>query len=253
MNKPRFNLPQYRGGNNNPNPAGMVAPDNSMRAVYNTVGKKDGFLSTQGFLRLERNITPGAAMNNIQFDLLENVTRNSGQTFPTEQRLVQADQFTVLRIGFFIGTYDTKKETRSSMDLATWANPNVFNGVNEAQGLRQIYSGFLSVQIGVTQYVRQQRMTAFLRRPITQGGVAVSTVAGQGVIPSDSWTDSNYGWINYVPTFELQGIQNYTIQVQLNNDAAAFGTPSGDRQDVAILMFEGIYHARLENGSKKAR
>lgn len=230
----------FRGGQRKPKPG--IAPDNSMRAVYNSVGYKPGFISTQGYLRLERNLV--GAMNTIQFDLLENVNKNAGQTFPTEQRLVQADMFTVLRIGFFIGSYVTTTENRSSMRLRTYPNENVFTAAG-ALALQQIYAGWLMVQIGVTQYVRQQRISSFYRVPQSQEGTAVSTVATTGVIQHDAWTDSNYGMINYTPTFELQGIQNYIIQVQLPQDATlSLTSPVANTQNVAILMFEGVYHQR---------
>ena len=221
--------------------------ENSDRNVWDAIRRKYGknYICTQGSLRLERNLS--GALNNVQFDLLENVNKNSGVTFPTELRLAQSDKFIVTSMGFFMATYDPgagTPETRSSAVLHTFPNANVFNGANEAKALQQLYAGILKIQIGTTNYVQQLRMMEFYRSPLLQQGTALSTVAGTGVALRDSMESGKYGYIKYTPTITLAGIASYNIGVQIQESPLMAVTPSGTRVDFVALCFDGIYLAK---------
>ena len=223
-------------------PVKQIPATNSMRAAYNSVGYMPGYVSTQGSIRLERNLS--GVLSTINFDLLENVNKN-GNAFPTELRLSQSDKFTVTHIGFFVSSYVTATESRSSAVLATYPNNKVFTGAGEAAGIQQAYAGILKVQIGTTTFVQQLHMNTFYRVPVSQQGVAVSAVATTGVIGRDTWNDALFGFLPYVPTITLEGIANYSIQVQLPaGSSSSFSDPAGLRTNFAALCFNGIYHAK---------
>lgn len=115
-------------------------------------------------IRLEADLSN--ASNSFQFNLTES---QGAITFPSERRLGISEAIVVYAMGFYLGK--AASATDSGFKLNTWADPEVFNGTNEASNLDAIFnSGRLRLNYMSRDYIPDMDLRRFRIVPQTQQG-----------------------------------------------------------------------------------
>lgn len=173
----------------------------------------------------------------------------AGQQLSTTVRLNQNDTFEVTDLSFLIFTHDTTSTLSPATDhLFTYPNASVFNTANEAANLYALYSsGQLNITIGVTNIFQKWDVLRAYRVPITQEGVAVSSVAGTGVIKFDAFEREMMPFCPLAPTITISGNGKNSFVINLPQ-GVDFRPASGTRENYVVLFIRGFLCA---NGAKQ--
>lgn len=225
----------------------MVKATNAPRALYDAVKRKySGYpntIVTDAYMRCEVSIQ--GTVNAVQFNTLI----NQGSQNNTEVRLNMTDRFCVASMGLFLmkaGTTTTATQAQiGSARLQTYPNRAVFSAANEADNLQQIYNGQLQVKINSVVFYQNWDVMRHYRVPTSQQGVAVSTVATDGIIPVSGYDSVAYPFSSVVPSFELDGKGKNEINLVLPNSTNLGGTNS---QNFVVLILRGLL---IQNGSER--
>ena len=104
---------------------GKILPTNAVRATYAGIKQRAGVVVTQGYLRLEQELT--GATGNIAF----NVLVNEGTKTKNERRLNITDAFTITSLSILIYKQAAAGNISAGV-LDTFPNPLTYTGANEA-------------------------------------------------------------------------------------------------------------------------
>ena len=221
---------------------------NNPRAVYNalrTEAQNPGVIVTESYLRLEQVL---GTQSIITFDYNQNV----GTPRVTERRLAISDSFQVTQIGFYLSNPSSTPGELGRTRLFTYPNQYVFTGATEADQLREIYNGFLSIRLGSTVFYDSLDMRRFMYIKTSQRLTSyISPAATTAQIQEDE-AEGSSGLMNVTPSFELSGTGKANIQITLpdpsNMAAAAVGT-----NNVAVLYFRGFLKQNYSAFGDQAR
>lgn len=179
---------------------------NQKAALY----AKRGVITSESYLRLEYKTT--GTLSVIPFTVLDS---QSGKTV-TERRLKINDSFTVMAISFYLGIapagFDTDAKVSKSV-LHTFPNKLVVTTA-EAINLQAIYNGYLNLVIDSTTFLEAVPMYKFYRVGTSQEGVG-SSAANNAPIARSQFETEMYGIADQVPSIELNGGANITLNVNL--------------------------------------
>ena len=142
-----------------------------------------------------------------------------------EKRLALPDVFVVTSMAIAIYKVPTGDPVSSGI-LRTYPNTATFSAANEARNLQAIYNGFLTVRVNQTVWIDSLDVQRFYRVPVSQQGVAVSTVAAAGVIQRDGYDNGDFPWYSTTPGIELSGATKNDISITLPESVALAGTSS---------------------------
>jgi len=169
-----------------------------------------GVITSESYLRLEYKTT--GTLSVIPFTVLDS---QAGKTV-NEKRLKINDSFTVMAISFYLGIaptgYDTDAKVSKSV-LHTFPNKYVVSSA-EAINLQAIYNGYLNLVIDSTTFLDSVPMYKFYRVGTSQEGVGSNAAKNQQVARSQFETEM-YGVADQVPSIELNGGANITLNVNL--------------------------------------
>lgn len=196
---------------------------NQSRAVLNQLQREyPGKVITDSYLLLMKTLQQ--TTTTITWDVLTN------QSTPTciEQRLNLSDKFVVRDWMYATMMTASAGATSTPAEISEgvpWTYPNAqatpFGfGPNFAPLIGVIYNGWIDVTINSLVYYRKFPVRNFYRVPTSQSGVAVSSIAVQGVLTADGWDSLNYGYSPVMPTFTLDGLGSNQIVMTLPNATA---------------------------------
>jgi len=203
---------------------GKIQATDRTRAIFNSLQKRRGVISTQSYLRLESVL---GTQGNVSFPVL----LNEGNANPNERRLSITDAFTVTSLAIVIYK-KLAANAISSAQLDTFPNPLVYAGAGEAAALQAIYNGFLSVRVNSVVYIDSLDTYRFYRVGTAQEGVNVS--AGAPYVASE-FAKGDYPFYSLTPSIRLSGATknelNLTLPESVNMAAAA-----GDDNRVVLYL-----------------
>lgn len=220
---------------------------NNTRSVYdvalNNARNKNNPAPTLGYLRCEQSINRSTGV--VKFNLLD----NQGTPTSTERRLKLADSFMILQFGLFIGrttiagTIPTADEYAKQVKY-TYPEAKVFSAANEAANLMNVYNGYTSLRVGPDTVIDSFPNYKFYRVPEAQQGMQFATTAAGVTQQTGGWSNSDWGYLNLVPSVELQGSQTILLQVDM---------PSSLNMAAAALSFNNLifemYGFLTQNGA----
>jgi hypothetical protein len=199
------------------------------RALFNSLKPKQGVITTQSYLRLEKQIS---TQSSIQFDVLNNV----GVMTPTEKRLSITDSFVITGLSIFAYTYATNvANSQEKSVLQTWPNPAVFAGVGEAASLQGVYNGYLSVRVNSTVYLDSLDLFRFYRVGTAQKGLTVFTASSYA---ASEFAGGDYGFYSLTPGIELSGATKNEIGITLPSNLAV--TPAANHATYVVCYLRGF-------------
>jgi len=218
----------------------IKAPSQGSRAqnIFNQKTQlyaKRGVITSESYLRLEKNTT--GTLSQIPFTVLDS---QSGRNV-TERRLKINDTFTVMAISFYLGIapggFDTDAKVAKSV-LHTFPNKLVVTA-NEAINLQAIYNGWLSLVIDSTTFLDSVPMYKFYRVGQSQEGVG-SSAANNAPTSRSEFDSEMYGIADQVPSIELNGGANITLQASLPTAVDLTVTTNGL---ICTLIMTGFLHS----------
>lgn len=196
---------------------------------------KKGVITSESYLRLEYKTT--GTLSVIPFTVLDS---QSGKTV-TERRLKINDTFTVMAISFYLGIaptgYDTDAKVSKTV-LHTFPNSLVVTAA-EAVNLQAIYNGYLNLVIDSTTFLDSVPMYKFYRVGTSQQGVG-SDAANNAKIPRSQFDSEMYGISDQVPSIELNGGANITLNVNLPTAVDLTVATNGL---ICVLVMTGFLHS----------
>lgn len=174
---------------------------------------------TQSYLRSEAVL---GTQSQINFPVLV----NQNVVSINEKRLALPDVFVITSMALAIYKVASGAPVSSGI-LRTYPNTSVFNGTaTEARNLQSLYNGFLTIRVNQTVWIDSLDVQRFYRVPVSQEGVAVSTVATTGLIQRDGYDNGDFPWYGTTPGIELSGATKNDISVTLPESIALGGTSS---------------------------
>jgi hypothetical protein len=192
-------------------------------------------LPLAGYLRSE--VILGVA-NSIEFPLRDNENAPGQPVFSTENRLRQNDSFYPTDFSVMFYTFDTTVAgARQRARLQTFGNPNVF-GLN-APEVNGAYNGNLSLRVNETVFMDSLDMQRFKFAEAAQQGVAVSAVAGTGVIPESTVRQSEAFAHEDAPLVRLNGMFNNRFAIRFPDVLDFTLEAENDLAVVAVLYLRG--------------
>jgi len=223
-----------------------IPATNNRRAILNFLKASytPDVIISEGFLRSD--ILLGNT-SQLTFSVNES---DGGQVLSPSLRLNQNDTFEITDYGIFIYTHDTVSTLPLSVEkLYTYPNESVFNTLNESANLNALYNaGKVQIKLGTTTIFQALDALRFYRVPITQQGVAVSTVAGTGIIKTDAYQTEMYPFAPSVPTVTISGNGKNIFQINLPDGVDFRPVAPSTRQNYAVLYIRGFLCA---NGAKQ--
>ena len=176
-----------------------------------------------------------------------NITTNSGATqTSSENWLEQNDIFVATSWNFLLAT---KLATAGAGSKKLFTCPNNLtpsasgglgtNGLNT----QALYNGKMNLTIQSTLWLKNVEILPTLLQPISQKGVAVSTIATTGVLNNDS-VDFSDLYIDMGGYIVFPG--NQQPQLTINCDAVNMASSDVLYENYAILMFDGYL---VQNGA----
>ena len=230
----------------------------SSRALYEQLKAKypksqfPNVIITESFLFLMKSIQNTITV--LNFDVLTNASSGTPPTV-IEQRLNMSDRFCVKDMAMFLmktaaaggGGVSTSAEINNGIPR-TYPNATVFANAGEALNLESVYNGFATIIIDSIVYYQKLDLRKFYRVPTSQQGVAVSTVAGTGVLANDGWDILNYAYAPVVPQFEFNGSGNNQFTFTNNNPTNLAGAVTS--QNWMCASFRGFLIQNV-NGQTK--
>lgn len=202
--------------------AGKV-PD-TCKAVWSSLRMESGALGTT---------------QTIQFAM--NVNDQSIPASPTEIRLQQVDTFVMTRLSVLLMRRPAGVQNNQSR-LYTFPNPNVFAAVGEAQALEAVYNGLLNIMVNRDLYTPQLDTRQFYRVPIGQEGAATAGAVPAGMVSGgytrDAWPESDWGFIEGIPTIAFFGGKTNQIAIDLRQSSAM--SAAGGAANIAVVFMRGF-------------
>lgn len=228
----------------------MIAITNSERATYNKLVEDYRAKNMKPIINWHSITLLSAALgtaNNIPFE----INQSNGGQLPqnaSEQRLNIVDKFTATRVMIGLVKVATGS-TVAANKTHNWVNPQIFTGSGEAAALRNIYRGWLQLQVNSTVYFPGLDMYNFWVVPELPELVAQTVTSGidaaaQSYITSDAKNGSEDGFIELIPTVTFSGGKKNVIQINLPASAAMAGTSSSN---YVILQFRGFLHQNVNS------
>lgn len=202
----------------------------AVRALLNRLPKQPGTITTQSFLRLEKQIT---TQSSVQFDVLN----NQGAQTINEKRLAITDAFTVSALSIFFYTYNTTvANSQEKTALQTWPNSNVFAGVGEAASIQGFYNGYLSVRVNSVVYIDSLDLYRFQRVGVAQQGVETTTTPSTYL--RSTWDGGDYGFYSLTPSIQLSGATKNEINITLPSNITV--SPAANHQTFVVCYLRGF-------------
>jgi len=180
------------------------------RALLNSLKPTRGTITTQSYLRLEKQL---GTQSSVNFDVLN----NQGAQTVTEKRLAITDSFVIsaVSIMFYEVTANTPARIAEST-LHTWPDANVFTGAGAPAALQAFYNSFLSIRVNSTVYLDSLDIYRHYRVGVAQQGVETTTTPSSYL--RSQWDGGDYGFYSLTPSIELSGATKNEISVQLPNN-----------------------------------
>jgi len=184
---------------------GIIQATDRTRAVFNSLKKRKGVVTTQSYLRLEQTL---GNTGSIQFQVLI----NDGQANANERRLAITDAFTVTSLAIVIYKQAAAGAISAGV-LDTFPNPLTFNGVGEANALQAIYNGYLSVRVNSVIYIDSLDAYRFYRAGVAQRGVETTTTPSTYV--ASEYSKGDYPFYSLTPGIRLSGATKNELTLTL--------------------------------------
>lgn len=191
----------------------IQATDRS-RAIFNSLRKRAGVVTTQSYLRLEQVL---GTQGQVTFQVLI----NDGAADANERRLAITDAFTVTSLAVVIYKQASGGKI-SAGTLQTFPNPLVFTGAGEAEALQAIYNGYLAVRVNSVVYIDSLDSYRFFRVGVAQAGVETTTTPS-GYVQSE-YSRGDYPFYSLTPGIRLSGATKNELSLTLPESVAMAGT-----------------------------
>jgi hypothetical protein len=191
----------------------IQATDRS-RAIFNSLRKRKGVVTTQSYLRLEQTL---GTSGNINFQVLI----NDGQANFNERRLAITDAFTVTSLAVMIYKQASGGNISAGV-LDTNPNPLVYTGAGEAAALQALYNGYLSVRVNSVVYIDSLDVYRFYRVGTAQK--AVQTTVTPSVYTASAYERGDYPFYSLTPGIRLSGATKNELSLTLPESVAMAGT-----------------------------
>lgn len=204
----------------------------AVRALFNRIPKRPGTITTQSYLRLEKELSTQSA---ITFDVLN----NQGSQQVTEKRLAITDAFQITALSMFFYTFDsTVANSQEKSRLNSWNNPAVFAGSGESASLQGFYNGYLSIRVNSTVFLDSLDLYRFYRAGVAQQGLQQTTTATVGTYQASSWDGGDYGFYSMTPSIELSGATKNEISITLPSNLTV--TPAANHKTFVVCYLRGF-------------
>lgn len=210
------------------------------RAIYKSLPKRPGVVTTQSYLRLEQVL---GTQGNINFQVLT----NEGTPNVNERRLAISDSFMITSI--FIGIYKVGAATPTNAQIAggvlnTYPNSITYSKAGEAANLQGIYNGYLSIRVNSVVYIDSLDCFRFYRVSTAQKGVNVSAAASNNAYVSEGYEKGDFPFYALTPGIRLSGATKNELQVTLPTSLDLTGTSS---TNYAVCYLRGFLE---QNGAQ---
>lgn len=206
---------------------GKITATDRTRAIYNSLKKRPGVVTTQSYLRLEQVLGTNGTIN---FQVL----LNDGSANANERRLNISDAFTVTALSVLIYKITTGAAiSRATLD--TFPNPLTYSGAGEAAALQAIYNGYLTVRVNSTVYIDSLDCYRFYRAGTAQRGVETTTTPSTYV--ASEYATGDYPFYSLTPGIRLSGATKNDLTLTLPESVNMAGTGSTNR---VVLYLRGF-------------
>jgi len=202
-----------------------IQPTDRSRAIFNSIKKRPGVVTTQSYLRLEQVL---GTQGNVNFDVL----LNQGQANANEKRLAITDSFTVTSMAVMIYKQAAAGKI-SAAQLDTFPNPLIYAGANEASALQALYNGYLTVRVNSTIFIDSFDVYRFYRVGVAQQGVETTTTPS--VYVANSFDRGDYPFYSLTPGIRLSGATKNDLSLTLPESVAMAGTAGTTNRVVLYL------------------
>jgi hypothetical protein len=204
----------------------------AVRALFNRIPRRPGTITTQSYLRLEKQLTTQSA---VTFDVLN----NQGAQTVTEKRLAITDAFQISALSIFFYTHNsTVANSQEKSRLHSWNNPSVFAGAGEAASLQGFYNGYLSIRVNSTVFLDSLDIYRFYRAGVAQQGLEQTVTPTVGTYQADSWDGGDYGFYSMTPSIELSGATKNEISISLPSNLTV--TPAANHRTFVVCYLRGF-------------
>lgn len=228
---------------------------NPSRALYDQLvaeypkSRFPNVIVTDSYLLLMKSIQ--GTLNQVQFDILTNASTGTPPQC-IERRLNLSDKFCVRDMAICLmktaAAGGAGVSTQAEINVGvprTYPNASVFANAGEAVNLEAVYNGYLTIIINSTVYYQSLDLRRFYRVPQSQKGVAVSAVAGTGVLGDDGWDILNYAFSPVQPQFTFSGDGNNQATVTINNSTVLSGAVTS--QNWLVNIYRGFLIQNVNN------
>lgn len=195
------------------------------RAVFNSLKKRPGVVTTQSYLRLEQTLGTSGQIN---FQVLI----NDGAANANERRLALTDAFTVTSLSVLIYK-QASGGAISAGTLDTFPNPLTYSNAGEAAALQAIYNGYLSVRVNSVVYIDSLDVYRFYRAGTAQKGVETTT--SPSVYVANEYDRGDYPFYSLTPGIRLSGATKNEISLTLPESVAMAGAGGTTNRVVCYL------------------
>lgn len=189
----------------------IMATDRT-RAIFNSLQKRQGVVTTQSYLRLEQTL---GTQGSVNFSVLV----NDGTATANERRLSITDAFTVTSLSILIYKQASGGAISAGV-LDTFPNPLKFTGA-EAPALQAIYNGYLSVRVNSTVFIDSLDVYRFYRVGTAQAGV--QTTVTPSIYQASEYNRGDYPFYSLTPGIRLSGATKNEISITLPESVAMGG------------------------------
>jgi len=204
----------------------------AVRALFNRIPKRPGTITTQSYLRLEKQLS---TQSSITFDVLN----NQGTQQVTEKRLAITDAFQITALSMFFYTFDSSvANSQEKSRLNSWNNPAVFAGAGESASLQGFYNGYLSIRVNSTVFLDSLDLYRFYRAGVAQQGLQQTTTPTSGTYQASSWDGGDYGFYSMTPSIELSGATKNEISITLPSNLTV--TPDTNHKTFVVCYLRGF-------------
>jgi hypothetical protein len=207
--------------------------------------QSNGIVITQSYLRLESAVL--STQGTIDFAVLVNeIAPGASTTNATEKRLALTDNFVCTELGIFIAKY-ASGSTLAASPLDTFPNSLVYSGSGEAANLRNIYNGYLNVQINGDTILDSWDVNRHYRVGNAQKSVLTAASGTGNAWDASTFDSASYGFFPVTPQIEFRGNAKNKLRINLPSSVALAGTSSSN---VCVLVMRGLL---VQNGSAIAQ
>lgn len=212
----------------------IQATDRS-RAIFNSLKKRQGVVTTQSYLRLEQVL---GSQSSINFPVLV----NDGAANKNEKRLAITDAFTITSLAVAIYKQAAGGNISAGV-LDTFPNPLTYTGAGEAAALQAIYNGYLSMRINSVVFIDSLDVYRFYRAGTAQRGVETTTTPSTYV--ASEYNRGDYPFYSLTPGIRLSGATKNELSLTLPEPAAMAG--GGGTVNYCVLYLRGFLE---QNGAQ---